>query len=298
MQAYFDTLSSYPILLYVSVAGFALLFGSFFNVVIHRLPKMLEQDWINQSREFLQPENERAHAATDEENNRISLAFPPSSCPQCNHQIRPWENIPVISYLFLRGKCSSCRSQISLRYPIIEVVTAVFAVVVIQHFGLNWVGLSALAFSWFLLVLAAIDFDTQLLPDNLTLPLLWLGLLVNIPGWFTGLENAVWGAVLGYLSLWSVYHLFKLLTGKEGMGYGDFKLLAAIGAWLGWQKALLTILLSSFVGAIVGLALIVLLGRDRNIPIPFGPYLAVAGWIALMWGDRLISLYLDSQTGF
>jgi len=274
----------------ITVTLFSLLFGSFFNVIIYRLPKMMEQDWLSQSQELLQQKSDKAEA----EESKINLAFPPSNCPQCQHEIKPWENIPVISYLFLRGKCSSCKQRISLRYPLIELATAILAVYVIVQFGLTWQALAVVTFSWFLLILSMIDFDTQLLPDSLTYPLLWLGLLVNTTGMFSALDQAVWGAVVGYLSLWSVYHLFKLVTGKEGMGYGDFKLLAAIGAWLGWQKVLLTILLSSFVGAAIGLAMILILGRDKNIPIPFGPYLAIAGWIAIMWGDNIIHLYLGS----
>lgn len=263
--------------------------GSFLNVVIYRLPKMMEAEWRQQCTELL----DTGDKATAENSIQFNLAFPSSHCPVCNHSIRAWENIPVISYLFLRGKCSACKAPISLRYPIIELVTGILSAVVIYFFGLSYLGLAALVFTWCLIALTMIDVDTQLLPDDITLPLLWLGLIVNSFGLVVPLQDAVWGAIAGYLSLWSVYWLFKLVTGKEGMGYGDFKLLGALGAWMGWQMLPQVILLSSFVGAALGIAMIVLRGRDKNIPIPFGPYLAIAGWIAFLWGDYINRTYLQ-----
>jgi len=281
-------LSENPALLYSSTFILGLLIGSFLNVVIFRLPKMLEQDWKNQCTIMLELE------PPSPEKTKITLSTPHSSCPHCQHQIKPWENIPVISWLFLRGKCSQCKKPISIRYPIIEAVTALLSVAVIVKFGPSYTALAALFFTWALIALTMIDADTQLLPDNITLPLLWAGLILSAFNAFVSLESALWGAVFGYLSLWSVYQVFKLLTGKEGMGYGDFKLLAALGAWLGWQQLPIVILLSSVVGAIIGISIIVIMGRDRNIPIPFGPYLAIAGWIAMIWGDQLYSIWLGS----
>lgn len=246
---------------------------------------MLEQEWKSQCCELLETECK--------EEPKVTLSTPNSTCPKCGHEIKPWENIPVISYLFLRGKCSSCKTSISLRYPIIELVTGVLSLSVICVIGANWAGFSALILTWVLIALTMIDFDTQLLPDNMTLPLVWLGLIVNANGLFVPLEEALWGAVAGYLSLWAVYHGFKLLTGKEGMGFGDFKLLAALGAWMGWQLLPVIILLSSLVGAVVGILLIAIKGRDKNIPIPFGPYLAAAGWLALLWGHDITQAYLQ-----
>ncbi|OZG70509.1 prepilin peptidase [Hahella sp. CCB-MM4] len=286
MESIFTQLNQNPALLYFTVVIFGLTVGSFFNVVIFRMPKILEQEWRAQCAELMEQE-------LPGDQPKITLSTPASTCPKCGHRIKPWENIPVVSYLALGGKCSACKTRISMRYPIIEVITAILATVVVCQFELSWIGLAAIAFSWALLVLSMIDFDTQLLPDIITLPLLWVGLLVNTQGFFTSLEEAVWGAVLGYMALWSVYHLFKLITGKEGMGFGDFKLLGALGAWLGWKMLPLIILLSSLVGAIVGLLLIAVMGRDKNIPIPFGPYLAAAGWIAMMWGDDIVSGYLN-----
>lgn len=274
-----------PIYLYPSIFILGLIIGSFLNVVIFRIPKMLEQEWKSQCCELLETECK--------EEPKVTLSTPNSTCPKCGHEIKPWENIPVISYLFLRGKCSSCKTSISLRYPIIELVTGVLSLSVICVIGANWAGFSALILTWVLIALTMIDFDTQLLPDNMTLPLVWLGLIVNANGLFVPLEEALWGAVAGYLSLWAVYHGFKLLTGKEGMGFGDFKLLAALGAWMGWQLLPVIILLSSLVGAVVGILLIAIKGRDKNIPIPFGPYLAAAGWLALLWGHDITQAYLQ-----
>ncbi|MCP5163029.1 MAG: prepilin peptidase [Hahellaceae bacterium] len=277
-------LSVTPPFLFIITFIFGLTIGSFLNVVIYRLPKMMERDWKLQCYEMLE---QTAPALP-----RITLSTPNSTCPSCGHEIRPWENIPVLSYLFLKGKCSGCKNPISARYPIIELTSGILSVITIYHFGPTLAGLAGLFMVWTLITLTMIDFDTQLLPDSMTLPLLWSGLILNFYGTFTTLEAALWGAVAGYLSLWSVYWLFKLLTGKEGMGYGDFKLLAALGAWLGWQQLPAIILLSSLVGAVVGIALIIFQGRDKSIPIPFGPYLAAAGWLAMLWGQDITNAYL------
>ncbi|CAH1747301.1 Leader peptidase / N-methyltransferase [Thauera humireducens] len=258
--------------------------GSFLNVVIHRLPRMMERDWHVQAAELRGEEVQPTE--------RFNLATPRSRCPHCGHLIGALENIPVLSYLVLRGRCGHCGARISLRYPIVEAFTALLSGYAAWHFGFGLAAAGALLFIWTMVALAFIDIDTQLLPDDLTLPLLWLGLLFNLGDTFSDLPSAVIGAMAGYLALWSVYWLFKLVTGKEGMGYGDFKLLAAIGAWLGWSLLPLTILLSSLVGAVVGITLIVLARHGRNVPIPFGPYLAAAGIIALFWGETLTSRYL------
>jgi leader peptidase (prepilin peptidase) / N-methyltransferase len=263
---------------------FGLAVGSFLNVVIHRLPRMMEADWAAQCAEL---RNEEFL-----EQPRYNLAVPRSACPHCGHSITAAENIPVLSWLALRGKCSACKAPISARYPIVEAATALLWGACVWRFGATAQALGAIFFVSCLLVLALIDFDTTLLPDDITLPLLWAGLLANLFGLYTGLSSAVVGAMAGYLSLWSVYWGFKLLTGKEGMGYGDFKLLAAMGAWLGWKMLPLLVLLSSLVGAVVGIALMVLAKRGKDVPIPFGPYLAAAGVIALFWGETLNRLYL------
>ena len=260
--------------------------GSFLNVVIHRLPKMMEQEWQAQCSEL-------RGETTSTPAEPLSLAKPRSRCPACGHQITALENIPLISYLLiLKGKCSGCHTRISPRYPIIEAMTGLVSAYVAWHFGPTLQAAGALLLVWALIALAAIDLDTQLLPDVITLPLLWLGLALNLWGAYTDLASAVVGAMLGYLALWSVFWLFKLATGKEGMGYGDFKLLAALGAWLGWQMLPAIILLSSVVGAIVGITLIVATRHGRNVPIPFGPYLAAAGGITLFWGAPITQTYL------
>lgn len=264
-----------------------LLIGSFLNVVILRLPRMMEKAWRNDCCELLDVDPQVAEQAP------FNLVVPASHCPQCDHKIRAWENIPVLSYLWLRGRCSSCKTGISIRYPLVELFTGLLSAYVIYHFGPNPQGAFALLLLWSLISLTVIDIDTQLLPDNITLPLLWLGLIVNMGGLFASVNDAVLGAVVGYLALWSVYWLFKLFTGKEGMGYGDFKLLAALGAWMGWQALPLVILLSSLVGAVIGIAGILIQGRDKSVPIPFGPYLAIAGLITLLWGDELTRYYLQ-----
>ena len=282
--------------LFISLTGLlGLLVGSFLNVVIYRLPKMMEREWRTQCAEF----NEQLNAGADQDSGKISLASisynlhtPRSACPHCGHQISALENIPVLSYLALRGKCRKCGSAISMRYPIVEAMSGILCAYAAWHFGFGLSAVAAILFIWALIALTFIDFDTQLLPDDITLPLLWLGIIFNLFGTFTTLSNAVVGAIAGYLVLWSVYWLFKLVTGKEGMGYGDFKLLAAIGAWLGWSLLPLVIMLSSVVGAVVGITLIVAARHGRNIPIPFGPYLAGGGLIALFWGEQLTQSYL------
>lgn len=261
-----------------------LLIGSFINVVVYRMPKMMQRESDN----YVASECGKALPHTE----RYNLMLPGSACPECGHKITSMENIPVLSYLLLRGKCSACQTPISLRYPIVEAISGLLSACLIWHFGSGAAGLAALVFMWFLLAMSLIDFDTQLLPDDLTLPLLWFGLVLNIYSVFSSLESAVIGAVIGYLALWSVYWLFKLLTGKEGMGYGDFKLLAALGAWMGWQMLPLIILLSSLVGAIVGLSMIALGKMGFSKQIPFGPYLACAGLIALIWGAQINASYL------
>ena len=285
MEGTISLLQSEPTL-FVTATGFlGLLLGSFLNVVIFRLPKMMEYDWQCQCADL--------RGEPIPENKPLSLIRPRSCCPQCGQRIRALENIPLVSYLVLGGKCSACKTSIPLRYPIVEATSGILAATVALSLGPTWATLGALLLTWALIVLTVIDFDTKYLPDVITLPLLWCGLLFNLGNVFTDLPSAVIGAMAGYLALWSVYWLFKLITGKEGMGYGDFKLLGAIGAWLGWQQLPLVILLSSFVGAIVGIALIVLARGGRDIPIPFGPYLAAAGFIALLWGQDLMRLYLN-----
>jgi leader peptidase (prepilin peptidase)/N-methyltransferase len=260
--------------------------GSFLNVVIHRLPRMLERDWQAQCAEL---RGETARSAPV-----YNLWTPRSACPSCGHQISARENIPVLSWLWLRGRCASCGASISVRYPLVELLTAILSAAAAWEFGFGLAAAGAILFIWALIALAFIDLDTTLLPDDITLPLLWGGLLFNLFGIFTSLQSALIGTMAGYISLWGVYWLFKLVTGKEGMGYGDFKLLAAIGAWLGWELLPVTILLSSVVGAAVGIAMVVLVKHDRRIPIPFGPYLAGGGVVALFFGGPLMQAYLSS----
>lgn len=276
------------------VAIFSLAIGSFLNVVIHRLPVMMQTAWRQQCTEFLADESGATDTATKEqEKEKYNLLVPRSACPKCGHQITALENIPVLSYLWLKGRCAGCQTPISKRYPVIEIMTALLSVIVAWQFGFSWQCLAALCLTWALIALSVIDFDHKLLPDDITLSFLWIGILLNLFGLFTDTTSSIIGAIAGYLSLWSVYWAFKLLTGKEGMGYGDFKLLAMLGAWMGWQSLPGIVLLSSFVGAIIGIALIVFRGRDKNIPIPFGPYLAIAGWIYLLWGDQITQLYFS-----
>lgn len=281
-----DFLASTPLAFVLCVTLLGLLVGSFLNVVIHRLPRMMELDWQQQAREALGlPEGEQRPT--------YNLVLPNSQCPHCAHEIKPWENIPLVSYLVLGGKCSSCKASISKRYPLVELACGVLSAFIAWHFGFGWQTGAMLLLTWGLLAMSMIDVDHQLLPDALVLPLLWLGLIVNYFGLFTNLGDALWGAVFGYLSLWSVYWLFKLVTGKEGMGYGDFKLLAMLGAWGGWQVLPLTILFSSLVGAVLGVIMLCLRNAETSTPIPFGPYLAIAGWIALLWGDQITATYLQ-----
>jgi leader peptidase (prepilin peptidase)/N-methyltransferase len=272
----------------IAAAGvLGLLVGSFLNVVIHRLPRMLERGWRAQCAELA--------GQVPAEEPAYNLVVPRSACPGCGHRISAVENIPVVSWLALRGKCRACGAAIPARYPIVELLGAALAMVAVWHFGPTPQGLAACGFLWTLLALTFIDADTQLLPDDLTLPLLWAGLLVNLFGLFVPLAEAVVGAIAGYLALWTVYWLFKLIRGKEGMGYGDFKLLAALGAWLGWKALPAIVLLSSVAGAAIGIALMVVHRRDGGTPLPFGPYLAIAGATALFVGEPLVRLYLPGQ---
>lgn len=273
-----------------------LLTGSFLNVVIHRVPIMLQRDWQQQCCAFLERSAESLKLSDPvPEHETFNLATPASHCPGCNKPIRAWQNIPLISYILLRGKCASCKTPIHWRYPAVEALTAILSGIVAWHFGATPACLSALVLTWTLISLTMIDLDHQLLPDNMTIPLLWLGLTLSLTPYGLGVSpsQALLGAVFGYLSLWSVYWIFRLLTGREGMGFGDFKLLAALGAWLGWQSLLGIIILSSLTGAIIGIGLIVLAGRDKNRPMPYGPCLASAGFIALIWGAELNQWYLS-----
>lgn len=281
-----DFLASHVLAFVLCTLLAGLLIGSFLNVVVYRLPKILLRDWQAQAREIL-----NLPAETDKQT--FNLILPNSSCPHCGHEIKPWENIPIFSWLFLRGKCSACKAPISTRYPLVELTCGLLSAYVAWHFGFTWQAGSMLLLTWGLLAMSLIDADHQLLPDALVLPLLWLGLIVNQFGLFAGPADALWGAIAGYLSLWSVYWLFKLVTGKEGMGYGDFKLLAMLGAWGGWQILPLTILLSSLVGAVLGVIMLRLRNAETSTPIPFGPYLAIAGWIALLWGEQITASYLQ-----
>ena len=288
-----ELLDTWPALLFLASGILGLLVGSFLNVVAYRLPIMMELDWRAQCDELAaQPFTPPPHAKS----GKFDLTWPPSACPGCGKAIAPQHNVPVVSFLFLRGRCPGCGTKISARYPIVEASAGVLALVVAVAFGASWQTVAALGFTWTLLALTLIDLDHKLLPDSLTLPLLWAGLLlaafpVHGAPLFTDLFSSVLGAAAGYLSLWLVYHLFKLATGKEGMGHGDFKLLGAIGAWTGWQMLPLVILLSAGVGAVIGIAMIAFGGRSRSTQIPFGPYLAAAGFIALLWGEPLIALY-------
>ena len=280
-----DYLAASPVAWIVVASILGLLVGSFLNVVIYRLPIIMQREWAEQCAELTGEVSSQPETA-------FSLSKPRSACPHCGHAISALENIPVISYLVLGGKCKACRTPISIRYPIIELISACMSATIAWQFGFDWNAIGGLFLSWALLALTFIDVDHQLLPDKITLPLIWLGLIFNLGTVYTDLNSSVIGAVAGYLSLWSIYHLFRLVTGKEGMGYGDFKLLAALGAWMGWQALPMIVLLSSFVGAVIGVTLILLKQHQRDIPIPFGPYLAIAGWIALVWGDTINSTYL------
>lgn len=277
----------HPIVFLCIVGAYGLVLGSFLNVVIHRLPVMLDREWRSQCRELLEIPQ------ADNSDPEFNLITPGSRCPHCGHRIRAWENIPLLSYVLLRGRCSECHAAISVRYPAIELGTALFSVVTAWRFGVSVQTLAALVLVWGLIPLAVIDYDHKILPDTITLPFLWLGLIVAGFGVFSDLRSAVLGAVAGYLSLWLVYHTFRLLTGKEGMGFGDFKLFALFGAWLGWQRLPVLILIAALTGAVIGGASLYIHRRGRDHPIPFGPFLCLAGWITLMWGDSLTHAYLQ-----
>lgn len=287
MQQLSELFSQYPALFITTTALLSLIIGSFLNVLIYRLPKMMENEWQQEYQAYFQPDSEAATPA------KFNLAVPRSACPACNAPVLARDNVPVLSWLLLKGKCRSCSAPISPRYPLVETLTAVLSAVVAAKLGFGWPAALVIFISWGLVALTFIDLDKMLLPDQLTLPLLWLALLFSLSdSAFVNPAQAIVGAAAGYLSLWSVYWLFKLLTGKEGMGYGDFKLLAVFGALLGWQQLPLIILLSSAVGAVVGIILITVQGKSKATPIPFGPYIAAAGWIAMLWGEQLTNSYL------
>lgn len=288
-----ELLTDAPLVFVAVVFLFALLIGSFLNVVIYRLPIMMEREWRSQCAEL------QATPATELPEGRFDLLFPRSRCPSCGAPITALQNIPVLSYLYLRGRCAGCAARIPARYPVVEALTAVLAATAAWRFGFGLEAAAAVLLTFALIAISVIDIDHQIIPDSISMPLIWIGLFMSLfhpvagaEVLFVGPGTAIVGALAGYLSLWSVYHAFRLLTGKEGMGYGDFKLLAALGAWLGWQMLPLIILLSAMVGALVGIAMIVIRRHDRNVPIPFGPYLAAAGWIAMLYGDGIIDWYL------
>jgi len=288
-----ELFTEFPLAFPVALFLLALLIGSFLNVVIYRLPVMMEREWRSQCAELA------ATPAADLPEGRFDLVMPRSRCPSCGAPITVMQNIPVLSYLWLRGKCGHCRAPISARYPSIELLTAVASAVVAWRFGFGWEAAAAVLMTWALIAISFIDIDHQIIPDSISLPLIWIGLTLSLFHPFNGSDTlfidpktSIVGALAGYLSLWSVYHLFRLVTGKEGMGYGDFKLLAALGAWLGWQLLPMIILLSAVVGALIGISLIIFRRHDRNVPIPFGPYLAAAGWIAMLYGSRIMDFYL------
>ncbi len=280
--------------LLVCVGLISLLIGSFLNVVIYRLPVMMEREWKHECAEFLGGEDTLANTDT----TRFNLVVPRSQCPNCGHNIASWENIPVLSYLALGGKCASCRTPIPLQYPLVEIATALLSMLVAYQYGFSWQTLGLLVFTWTLIALFMIDAQTMLLPDDLTYPLLWVGLLLNMNGWFVPLADSVLGAVFGYLSLWSIYHLFKLLTGKEGMGYGDFKLLAALGAWGGWQILPFVIFASSAFGALFGIAWMLIKRNGQSLPMPFGPWLAMAGFVAMIWHQEVVRFSMQLFTPY
>jgi leader peptidase (prepilin peptidase)/N-methyltransferase len=287
-----DIYASEPLLFVATVAALGLVVGSFLNVVIHRVPAILDRQWREQCAEL------SGKAASTEPQERFNLIVPRSRCPSCKAPIRARDNVPVLSWLFLKGRCASCNARISARYPLVELLTGALSAVVAWKFGFGWPALAGLVLTWFLVALTFIDVDHQLLPDNMTLPLLWIGLLISLWGPLSGanipvdLRSSVIGAIAGYVSLWSVYHLFRLATGKEGMGYGDFKLYAALGAWLGFKMLLPIILIAAAVGAVVGIAILSLRKQSSATPIAFGPFLAAAGWLMLIWGPQLVDRYL------
>lgn len=289
--------ASSPVLFYICTFVVALLVGSFLNVVIYRLPLMMQREWRAQCEEIA------ATPGDDLPDGRFDLVAPRSSCPNCGHQITALQNIPLLSYALLRGKCAGCGSKISPRYPAVELLTALLSAIVAWRFGFGLEAVAAIGLTWMLVAISAIDIDHQIIPDSMSLPLLWVGLFLSLFSPFEGADmlfiepkSAIAGALAGYLTLWSIYHLFRLVTGKEGMGYGDFKLLAALGAWLGWQMLPLIVLLSAVVGAVTGMMMIAFRKHERSVPIPFGPYLAAAGWIAMLWGPNIIAAYLDTMS--
>tara|TARA_R110002167_G_scaffold15784_6_gene62710 strand:- start:4563 stop:5444 length:882 start_codon:yes stop_codon:yes gene_type:complete len=289
MDIWIQLMSQSPTFFIALVFVVSLMVGSFLNVVIYRLPIMMERAWRKECEDFLHPERlQDANIIPT-----FNLIKPDSTCPRCQHKIRAWENIPLLSWLWLKGKCSQCLNPISIRYPLVELTTAVLSAIAAWHFGFGAAALLAVLATWLLIAMTFIDLDKMLLPDQLTLSLLWIALVASVSGVYVSTSDAIIGAAVGYLCLWSLYWAFKLLTGKEGMGYGDFKLLAALGALVGWQQLPVVILLSSFVGAIVGISLILVQGRDKSQPIPFGPYLAAAGWLTLLYGDWFVSQYLN-----
>ena len=282
------TFESSPWLFYTTILFLGLCVGSFLNVVAYRLPLMMERDWKNECHEFLELEA----PSFDDRLTSINLATPTSACPNCGHNLRAWENIPVISYLLLKAKCSSCKTSISAQYPIVEFLTGLASLVVAYKFGVTLQTVASLFFTWALVALTLIDLKKQLLPDSITMPLLWFGIFISLFNVFTDLKSSVISAIAGYLILWSVFHLFKLLTKKDGMGYGDFKLLSALGAWVGFSYLPQIILISSVVGSVAGISMLILGKTKQQQPIPFGPYLAVSGWIALLWGEQINTSYL------
>ena len=293
MQSIIEVMQS-QLWFYLTTVGLvSLCVGSFLNVVIYRLPLMMQREWQSECRLLLDDELNTNQTKPKNTSEHFNLVKPNSTCPKCKTAIKPWQNIPIISWLILKGKCASCSNPISIRYPAIEAITALLSLVVAYTFGATEQALLYIVITWALVALTFIDIDHMLLPDQLTLPLVWLALIAAVAGITITPSDAIMGAAFGYLSLWSVFWLFKLLTGKEGMGYGDFKLLALFGALLGWQSLLTIILLSSVVGAIIGIALLSIQGKDKATPIPFGPYLAIAGWITLLWGNQLQSAYFN-----
>ena len=292
-MTYTDLLQHNPVLYLSLIFIFGLLVGSFLNVVIYRLPLILKRQWKADCVSFLAQENEPAPDTTTSIEQPFNLIVPRSRCPHCGHLIAALENIPILSFLFLGGRCRECKTPISIRYPLVEFLSAALAVIVAWKFGFSFQSAMAILLTWSLICLSFIDYDHQYLPDNITLPFLWLGLFLNLNNLYVNLTSAVLGAIIGYLLLWSVYQVFRLVTGKEGMGYGDFKLLAMLGAWLGWQALPAIILISTLVGSVIGVSLILFKQHDRNHPIPFGPYLAIAGWIVLLWGNEINNTYLN-----
>ncbi len=284
----FQVLQSHPAVFIAIIGILGLLVGSFLNVVAHRVPIMMHRAWRKECQEYLEIDSDN-----ESDVQRFDLIKPDSHCPTCHHAIKSYENIPVISYIALKGRCANCNTRISLRYPAVELFTALTSAVIAWHFGYGLQAAFALLLSWGLISASLIDMDHQLLPDSITLPLLWLGLFISLFDIFTDSHSSIIGALSGWLSLWLVYIVFKRITGKEGMGFGDFKLLAALGAWLGWQVLPVIVLLSSLVGAIAGITMMLFFNHTRSVPIPFGPYLAAAGWIALLWGEDLIKTYLS-----